>query len=106
MTHRRRSVLLRHRRVVANLDEAVGKVLAMQATFTEFARTVLATTYNAQEEAKLRAEVDLRYAHYHAITDKGLPKNKPLGAGHLDAVGMILNGVAGLDRASPDAYDP
>jgi hypothetical protein len=82
---------------VANLDEAVGKVLAMQATFTEFARTVLATTYNAQEEAKLRAEVDLRYAHHHAITDKGLPKNKPWGAGHLDAVGMILNGVAGLD---------
>ncbi len=81
----------------ADLDTAVGKVLADTTGFSEFAKAVLGNAYDPQKEIKLRGEVDLWHARHHAITDKGLPKDKPWGAGRIDAVGMILNRVAGLD---------
>ncbi|MGD9657685.1 MAG: di-heme-cytochrome C peroxidase [Methylocystis sp.] len=81
----------------ADLDAAVGKVLGSPTTFADFAKAVLGTAYDPHKEAKLRAEVELWYARHHAITEKGLPKDKPWGAGRIDAVGMILNRIAGLD---------
>lgn len=81
----------------ADIDDAMTKTLATPAAFTEFAKAALGAAHNAQEEAKLRAEVDIWHARHHAITSKGLPKDKPWGAGRIDAVGMILNRVTGLD---------
>ncbi|MGJ0451666.1 MAG: di-heme-cytochrome C peroxidase [Methylocystis sp.] len=81
----------------ADLDTVVGRVLADKASFSEFAKAVLGSGYDPQKETKLRAEVDLWYARHHAITEAGLPKDRPWGAGRIDAVGMILNRVAGLD---------
>ncbi len=81
----------------ADLDAAVGRALATPAAFADFARAVLGASYNPQEEVKLRAEVELWHARHDAITSKGLPKDKPWGPGRIDAVGMILNRVVGLD---------
>jgi hypothetical protein len=81
----------------ADLDAAVGKVLGSPTTFTDFAKAVLGTAYDPHKEAKLRAEVELWYARHHAITEAGLPRDKPWAAGRIDAVGMILNRIAGLD---------
>lgn len=81
----------------ADLDAAVGKALATPAAFADFSRAVLGENDNPQEEARLRIEVDLWHARHNAITSRGLPKDKPWGAGRIDAVGMILNRVTGLD---------
>ncbi|MGJ0395408.1 MAG: di-heme-cytochrome C peroxidase [Methylocystis sp.] len=81
----------------ADLDAAMGKVLGDPTNFSDFARAVLGAGFDPAKEAKLRAEVELWHARHHAITDRGLPKEKPWGAGRIDAVGMILNRVAGLD---------
>jgi mono/diheme cytochrome c family protein len=81
----------------ADLDAAMGKVVADKASFSEFAKAVLGSGYDPQKETRLRAEVDLWYARHHALTEAGLPKDRPWGAGRIDAVGMILNRVTGLD---------
>ncbi|MBM3552839.1 MAG: hypothetical protein FJX45_14010 [Alphaproteobacteria bacterium] len=81
----------------ADLDVAVGKVLGDPTNFSDFARAVLGSGYDPSKEAKLRAEVELWHARHHAITEAGLPKDKPWGAGRIDAVGMIFNRLAGLD---------
>ncbi len=81
----------------ADLDAAVSKILGEPAAFADFAKMVLGPTHDPQQEAKLSSDVEAWQARHHAITEKGLPKEKPWGRGRLDAVGMILNRVTGLD---------
>ena len=83
----------------ADLDVAVDTVLNDSTAFAEFATTVLASG-SGGDEASLRKEVKAWHDRHHIITEKGLPKppdRKPWGVGRLDAVGMILNRVTGLD---------
>jgi hypothetical protein len=80
-----------------DLDVAFGRVLADPAAFHEFAQSVLGGAPTPGEEAALHAEAQAWYKGSHAIAAHGLPKDKPWGPGRLDAVGMILNRVAGLD---------
>ena len=51
-----------------------------------------------RKQQTLLLKVQAWYAPFHAISDGGLPKpgkDRPWGKGRLDAVGMIINRVAG-----------
>lgn len=90
----------------ADLDVAVGKTLDDPAAFSEFARAVMAFGDN-EDEASLRKKVAAWRERHHAITTAGLPiapNRTPWGAGRIDAVGMILNRVAGLDVGNPPSH--
>ena len=82
-----------------DLDLAVGKVLLDGPTFEDFATTVLGAGKSPEKEKALREQVQAWQKRAHAIADRGLPKPKDRqwGPGRLDAVGMILNRVTGLD---------
>ncbi len=86
-----------------DLDKAVGKVLSDPIVFTDFAGSVIGPNPMPAQEADLREEVQTWYARWHAITEHGLPA-KQWGPGRLDAVGMILNRVTGLDIGKPPSY--
>ncbi len=81
---------------LADLDTAVGAVLASDAAFAGFAARVLGHPPEADEQSALREAVSDWYGPYHALIHAALPT--PLwGLGRLDAVAMIFNRVAGLD---------
>lgn len=90
--------------LLADLDAAVGKVLSSDAAFAPFATIVLGTaTPEAGDLATLRQEVDAWFARYHALMSVALPPT-PWGPARLDAVGMILNRVAGLDLGPAPSF--
>ena len=89
----------------ADLDAAVGRTLNDTAKFTAFAKAVLGADWTRNRQETLLLKVQAWYAPFHAISDGGLPrpgKDRPWGKGRLDAVGMILNRVAGLDIGAPE----
>ena len=87
-----------------DLDAAVGKLLSDPAAFTDFAQSVLGSGRTPEKESALHDQVQAWYKGAHAIADRGLPKNRQWGPGRLDAVGMILNRVAGLDIGPPPSF--
>lgn len=87
-----------------DLDAAVGKLLSDPAAFTDFAQSVLGSGKTPEKESALYDQVQAWYKGAHAIADRGLPKNRQWGPGRLDAVGMILNRVAGLDIGPPPSF--
>jgi mono/diheme cytochrome c family protein len=87
-----------------DLDSAVGKVLSDQATFADFAQSVLGSGKTPATEAALREQVQAWFEGAHAIAERGLPKDRLWGPGRLDAVGMILNRVSGLDIGPPPSF--
>jgi hypothetical protein len=87
-----------------DLDSAVGKVLSDGATFADFAQSVLGAGKTPAKETELREQVQAWFKGAHAIADLGLPKGKQWGPGRLDAVGMILNRVTGLDIGQPPDF--
>jgi mono/diheme cytochrome c family protein len=87
-----------------DLDAAVGKLLSEPATFPAFAQSVLGAGKTPQKESELRDQVQAWFKGAHAIAERGLPKDRQWGPGRLDAVGMILNRVAGLDIGPPPSF--
>lgn len=87
-----------------DLDAAVGKLLLDPMAFTEFAQSVLGAGRTPEKESALHDQVQAWYKGARAIADRGLPKNRQWGPGRLDAVGMILNRVAGLDIGPPPSF--
>jgi hypothetical protein len=87
-----------------DLDIAVNKVLTDQGAFADFGQAVLGPSPSPGTVAGLRDEVLAWFTPAHAIAEYGLPKDNPWGPGRLDAVGMILNRVAGLDIGPPPTY--
>jgi hypothetical protein len=81
---------------LADLDHAVGGVLASDVAFGPFAAAVLGHAPGVGEAAALRGQVVAWYRPYHAIMSGALPAT-PWGPARLDAVGMILDRVTGLD---------
>ena len=89
----------------ADLDAAVGRTLNDTAKFTGFTKAVLGAEWTDKKQEMLLLKVQAWYGPFHAISDGGLPKpgkDQPWGKGRLDAVGMILNRVAGLDIGAPE----
>ena len=87
-----------------DLDAAVGKLLLDPTAFTDFAQSVLGSGRTPEKESALHDQVKAWYKGAHAIADRGLPKDRQWGPGRLDAVGMILNRVAGLDIGPPPSF--
>jgi mono/diheme cytochrome c family protein len=87
---------------LADLDTAVGQVLASDAAFQPFAVAVLGSAPPDPEDvAALRQRVDAWYLRYHTLMSRALPKDAPWGPARLDAVGMIFNRLTGLDLGPP-----
>jgi hypothetical protein len=88
----------------ADLDAAVGRVLASEAAFRAFAAEVLDTNAPSPDDvATLRKSVDAWYFRYHTIMSRALPK-EPWGYTRLDAVGMIFDRIIGLDIGPPPTF--
>ena len=91
--------------MVADLDDAVHRVLTDASTFKRFAADVLGSRAVDESAAQiLRADLDLWWVRYHTIMSRGLPKDRPWGPARLDAIGMIYNRLAGLDLGPPPTY--
>ena len=88
---------------LADLDTAVGAVLASDAAFQAFARRVLGATAQPADVAALRQAVELWHLRYHTLMTRALPA-EPWGPGRLDAVAMIFNRLTGLDLGKPPGY--
>jgi hypothetical protein len=90
--------------LLADLDAAMGRVLASDSAFLEFAKAVLdSTTPDADDVLSLRVEVDAWYLRYHTLMTRALPQ-APWGPARLDAVGMIFNRLTGLDLGPAPTY--
>lgn len=90
--------------LLADLDKAVGQILASDAAFQPFAATVLASaTPDPDEVVALHQRVEAWYERYHTLMARALP-NPPWGPARLDAVGMIFNRLTGLDLGSPPSF--
>jgi mono/diheme cytochrome c family protein len=84
---------------MADLDKAVGALLADPNAFAAFAQAVPGGT----PAAALHQQVADWYKPYHTIVTGALPP-KPWGPARLDAVGMIFNRLTGLDiGTAPDS---
>jgi mono/diheme cytochrome c family protein len=89
---------------LADLDVAVGSVLASDAAFLTFASAVLQSSNPPPNDVlALRAAVDGWYLRYHTLISRALPKT-PWGPSRLDAVGMIFNRLTGLDLGPAPSY--
>ncbi len=83
---------------LTDLDKSVGKVARGQAAFDDFAVDVLGYDASTQDKKKLYQVLLQWYKPYRTIVAKGLPPaSTPWGPGRLDAVGMILNRLTGID---------
>jgi hypothetical protein len=88
---------------LADLDTAVGTVLADPQIFAGFARAVLGPSPSPAKQAQLRTAVNAWYLPYHTISKRALP-SPPWGPARLDAVSMIFNRLAGLDIGPPPTH--
>jgi mono/diheme cytochrome c family protein len=88
---------------LADLDTAVGQVLASDAAFSPFATAVLGAAADANDVTALRQDVNAWYQRFHTLITRALP-TPGWGTARLDAVGMIFNRVAGLDLGPPPSY--
>ncbi|HLA29917.1 MAG TPA: di-heme-cytochrome C peroxidase [Pseudomonas sp.] len=88
---------------LADLDTAMGRVLAEQAVFDAFAASVLGSVSSPTHKAELRLAVEDWYQRYHTLIARALPQ-EPWGPARLDAVSMIFNRLTGLDIGPPPSY--
>jgi hypothetical protein len=95
--------LVDFRAFLADLDKAVGDVIASDTSFAPFASAVLqSTTPVAADVTGLRQEVEAWYRRFHTLVARALPTG--WGVGRLDAVGMIFNRISGLDIGPPPDF--
>ena len=87
-----------------DLDAAVNRVLTDRAAFADFAQAALGASPPPNKEAALREALEDWFKPHHAITELGFPKCTPWGPARMDAVGMILNRLTGLDIGPPPSY--
>lgn len=88
---------------LADLDAAVGRVLADDTSFNAFAASVLGRGATPDRVAALRRDVAYWYNREHTLIAGALPE-KPWGLGRLDAVSMIFNRVTALDIGPAPTY--
>ncbi|GJE11765.1 di-heme-cytochrome C peroxidase [Methylobacterium longum] len=87
--------------LLSDLDVSMAAVVASEAAFQPFARTVLGkAAEDADAVQNLSFFVKAWYDRYHTLMTRALPKT-PWGPARLDAVGMIFNRVTGLDIGVP-----
>jgi hypothetical protein len=86
------------------LDNSVDNVLSDQGSFEDFSNAVLGANRTDQDAQSLESELRDWYHRYHTIMHGSLPKAHPWGPGRLDAMGMIVNRLAGLDIGPPPTH--
>ncbi|MGZ8285076.1 MAG: di-heme-cytochrome C peroxidase [Allosphingosinicella sp.] len=86
--------------LLADLDAAVGAVLAGDAAFAAFAAQVLGPGAPPGRVAALRQEVSDYHLREHTLVTRALPP-QGWGLGRLDAVSMIYNRLVGMDIGPP-----
>src|SRR5687768_13219033 len=84
--------------LLADLDAAVGRVLADDAAFAAFAAAV------PNGGPGLKQQVADWYRREHALITRALPTSNPWGLGRLDAVSMIYNRLVGMDIGPPPSF--
>ena len=90
---------------LADLDAAVGRVLANDAAFTPFATAVLGdAARDATTRDILKVDVQFWSTRFHALVAGTLPRAHPWGPARLDAFAMIFNSLAGLPLGPPPTY--
>ena len=88
---------------LADLDIAVGDVLATDDAFGTFAESVLGAGASAADIDALKLAVDVWYLRYHTLIERSLP-DPAWGPSRLDAVSMIFNRLTGLDMGEKPPY--
>lgn len=89
---------------LSDLDTSVGNVLDDETALKRFSDAVLGANDTVEDTASLVQELRDWYLRYHTIMDLSLPKTHPWGPGRLDAMGMIVNRMAGLDIGPPPTH--
>ena len=89
---------------LAELDRSVDRVLSDAGNLDDFSSAVLGADRSREEAKKLEADLRDWYHRYHTIMHGSLPKTHPWGPGRLDAMGMIVNRLAGLDLGPPPTH--
>lgn len=89
--------------LITDMDTAVGTVLGSSNAFERFAVAVLGANPSASATNQLGAEVREWYLPFHTLVKLALP-TPAWGPARLDAVGMILNRITGLDIGPPPSY--
>ena len=88
---------------LADVDSAVIRALASDASFAAFAQGALGTAHpEPGATADLHAAVDLWSKRFH--TWLGALPERSWGPTRLDAFGMIFNRLGGLDVGAPPSY--
>lgn len=89
--------------LLADMDAALGAVLASDSTFASFAAQVLGPGAPPAKVAALKQEVAAWYLREHTLVTRALPP-QGWGLGRLDAVSMIFNRLVGMDIGPPPSF--
>lgn len=82
--------------LLTDLDRAVSRAIASDASFDAFAHAVLGPKATSTQIAGLKNDVSLWHDRQHTLFSRALPP-QGWGVGRLDAVSMIFDRVSGLD---------
>jgi hypothetical protein len=86
---------------LTDLDHSVDRVLSDASLLYDFSTAVLGANRGAADAQLLEKDLRDWYHRYHTIMHGSLPKTHVWGPGRLDAMGMIINRLAGLDIGPP-----
>lgn len=89
--------------LMSDLDKAAGTVLSDANAFAQFAGAVLGSTRKRGDETALRRALDDWHYRHHTLMHNALPPN-PWGPGRLDAIGLIIDRLTGLDIGPQPPY--
>ncbi len=89
---------------LADLLAASRATLAQTDRFDTFVRSVLGSSYDAANAARINADFQKWVGQFGEFMDKSLPPDLKWGPGRLDAFGMIFNRVAARDLGVVDNF--
>jgi len=89
--------------LLADMDAALGAVLASDAAFAPFAAQVLGPGAPPAKVAALKQEAAAWHLREHTLVTRALPP-QGWGLGRLDAVSMIFNRLVGMDIGPPPSF--
>ena len=90
--------------LLVDMVGGVGRVLASDASFNDFATSVLGTGATQAQRDNLKLSVQTWYDRENAMITRALPNADLWGLGRLDAVSMIFNRLTGLDLGPAPTY--
>jgi hypothetical protein len=89
--------------LLADMDSALGAVLASDSAFAPFATEVLGPGAPPAKVAALKQEAAAWHLREHTLVNRALPP-QGWGLGRLDAVSMIFNRLVGMDIGPPPSF--